>query len=223
VAENGGGQFVVSINEIESGLSRGVPTDNALYNAELIGMGLRRSGVEVHSRLRDAELIYASCCLFQWLLRDRYVLVRDIYGHIQQSDLLGICPMVLTPAFLDRDANSSVCAIYGYDEVKHVEFIYRLYKDAKFRRWATQNCVEYLPTFTYVLAPLIAASDPRFRMSKSRRNDAIPWDSAPDSEAAHRGMFSRLYDFASQRAPRTAASPLGEAVARHAGRNHAFL
>ena len=222
-AEQGRGQFVVSINEIESGLSRDVPADRALRNAELIRIDLQRHGISVHSRLRDAELIYASCRLFRWLLNDRHGLVSEVYGHIRQPDLLAICPMILTPAFLGRDANSSVCAVYGYDEVKHVEFIYRLYKDAEFRHWATQNCVAHLPAFTYILSPLIAASDPHFKMSKSRLHDAIPWDSAPDGEVGHKGMFWRLYDFANQRAPRTAASPLGEAVARHAGRKHAFL
>ncbi|ROO52684.1 hypothetical protein EDC02_7624 [Micromonospora sp. Llam0] len=223
VAESRGGRFTVSINEIESGLSREVPAKDAHRNAVAIERMLRQSGIKVHSRLHDAELIYASCCLFGWLLRKRHEIVEEVYGDIRQSDLLSICPMVLTPAFLSRKSGSSVCAIYGYDEVKHVEFIYRLYRDEIFKRWADLNLVVCLPTFTYILAPLVAARDPRFKMSKSRPHDAVAWHSIPDRHTANSGMFSRLDDFAKRHAPLIAASPLGAAVARHAGGNHALL
>jgi hypothetical protein len=223
LAESADGRFVISLNEIESGLSRDLPGPLAFANSRHIQQSLQNHGLHMHSRLRDTELVYAALRLFRWLLKEQGSLTTSIYSHIDGSDLLGICPMILAPVFLNDADPGVVCAIYGYDEVQHVEFMYRLYQDMAFIRWVERDCGRGVPRFTYVLTPLVASSDQHFKMSKSRHRDAVAWGAAHDPSAAHRSMFTNLCDFVIDRAPKSFASPLGRALATHAGIADAVL
>ncbi len=195
-----------------------------MRNARLIRNTLEDTDFEVHSRLGDSELVYTSLLLYSYLLNDQHHLVRSIYGEdVQAADILGICSMILAPAFFASGCGT-VCAIYGYDEVRHVEFIYELYRDPDFAEWTWNQCDRELPAFTYILTPLVASSVPGFKMSKSRNHDAIPWSSAaPEDNPEYLEMFARLYEFAKKRAPKMAGSTVGRLIAHHGGRRRAFL
>lgn len=216
LAECTGGRFIVSLNEIESGTNRSIPAPVAMRNARLIRTALEEAGFEVHSRLQDSELVYASVLLYTYLLNNQSRLVTSIYGKaVRTSDILGICTMILAPAFF-AGKHGKVCAVYGYDEVRHVEFIYELYGDPKFAEWVREHCKRELPAFTYVLTPLLASSTPGFKMSKSRGHEAVPWGSAPPGkDQQYAEMFARLYEFAKLRAPHLAGSAAGRLIARH--------
>jgi hypothetical protein len=214
-----GGRFVVSLNEIESGTSRSIPAPTAMRNAELIRGSLERAGFEVHSRLRSAELVYASHLLHTSLANDRPDIVRSVYGPaVRMSDILGICSMLLLPAFITQE-QEPVCAVYGYDEVRHVELIYELYRDPWFAEWTRHYCGRELPEFTYVLTPLVKSSTPGLKMSKSLRNGAVPWGAtAPGEDPERAEMFVRLHEFAKRETPKMAASAVGRLIAHHSGR-----
>ncbi|NNH73700.1 hypothetical protein HLB23_28255 [Nocardia uniformis] len=219
LSESAGGRYIVSLNEVESGTSRDIPVPVAMRNAGLIRSALEGAGFEVHSRLADGELVYASLLLHTYLSRDRPDLVRSIYGEsISTSDVLGICSMLLLPVFIANE-HDVVCAVYGYDEVRHVELIYKLYRDQEFAEWTRHYCHREPPEFTYILTPLVASSTPGLKMSKSLRHGAIPWDSvAPGVGSEHGEMFARLHELAKKQAPNVSISAVGRLIAQHSGR-----
>ncbi|MBF6126598.1 hypothetical protein [Nocardia brasiliensis] len=219
LSESAGGRFIVSLNEVESGTSRDIPVTVATRNAGLIRSALEGAGFEVHSRLADGELVYASLLLYTHLFRNRPDLLRSIYGEsITRSDVLGICSMLLLPVFI-ANGHEVVCAVYGYDEVRHMELIYKLYRDQEFAEWMRHYCHRELPEFTYVLTHLVASTTPGLKMSKSLRRGAIPWNSVvPGAGSKHGAMFARLHELAKKQAPNLAISAAGRLIAQHSGR-----
>lgn len=165
------GKVTVSINELESILSRNRQPKLVVTHQKKFIEIFKASGCSVHSRLSDPILVLFSTYLWNHLLtnKSRHGLFKYYEHQLSPQDVLSVAIMASTPIVLaTKEGRGEVLAIYGVDEFAHLELINRLYRSAWFRREVKKFFGTEPPKFNYLLIKTLPDKTGKYKMSKSR-------------------------------------------------------
>ena len=179
LAEKYKSRLVVSLNEVESLCSRKNNLKQVVDNQRKMIELLRSFGLSVHSRAKEETLLLFALRLWRLILSDKNKLTdlnRFYSTPLDSADILSVITMAVTPLFLARQEKvDSVLMVYGLDEAAHLEYIYKLYKTSWFKKEVESMFGGSVPEINYVLIRLLPDLSGRFKMSKTRADQAIAW------------------------------------------------
>ena len=170
------GKLIVSINEIESLLSRDSPIREIFtFQQEVLSM-LHKFNLSTHSRVFDSHIILLALYLWKYLIDDKCPINFQKFYDISPSikDLLSISIMAVTPAVISfRENINKVIAIYGKDEISHLAFMYELYSSAWFSNILQEIMKITSPRFSYIVINLLPTLSGKHKMSKTLPEETI--------------------------------------------------